>query len=269
MTDTVTDTVTRNDAGTSAASVPKRLVIFAKDKGGTGASFIARLVGEMHANRNAGALLVDGDGTTASLSKHFGLPRENYDDPSAVNEQNPVRTFSLHGKERDRDKIASLLEADASTIVLDLPATALTVLRRIEAEAGWVGMIRQHGFRPTIVASITPFEESIFDLRDAMELFGADADYIAVVNIGTAEDRDDFSLWDGGETRKRFCAAGGLEVEFPRLKPRIAAVLSKYKLTFEAGLSSEHLELMDRSRLAKWISLAETAIAPVAPQLGL
>jgi hypothetical protein len=265
----VTEAITLDDAETTAKPLTKRLVAFAKDKGGTGTSFIARLVGEQHAKRGTGALLMDGDGTTASLSKHFGLPRENPDEPSATNAANPVHTFALHGKERDRDKIASLLEADASTIVLDLPATALTVLRKIEAEAGWVGMIREHGFRPTIVASITPFEESIFDLRDAMELFGTDADYIAVVNIGTAEERDDFTLWDTGTTRKRLLAAGGFEVEFPRLKPRIAAALSKYKLTFEAGRTSEHLELMDRSRLAKWISLAETAIAPVADKLGL
>jgi hypothetical protein len=265
----MTDTIALDDAETTTNIATKRLVVFAKDKGGTGASFIARLVGEMHAKRGAGSLLMDGDGTTASLSKHFGLPRENPDDPSAVNAANPVHTFALHGAERDRDKIASLLEADAKTIVLDLPATALTVLRKIEAEAGWVGMIREHGFRPTIVASITPFEESIFDLRDAMELFGSEADYVAVVNLGTAEERDDFSLWDSGETRKRLLASGGFEVEFPRLKPRIAAVLSKYKLTFEAGATSAHLELMDRSRLAKWIHLAETAIAPISDKLGL
>jgi hypothetical protein len=247
----------------------KRLVVFCGDKGGVGKSFVARFVAEKHEQHGTGARLIDGDGTTASLSKHFGLPRENPDNPKAQNSANPVRTFALHGTEYDRDTIARLLEGDEATTVLDLPATSLTILRNIDRDYGWTRLVRERGFRPTVVASITPFEESIFDLRAAMDFFGAEADYVAFVNLGTAEDRTDFKLWDGGKVRTRLLEMGGIEVEFPRLKPRVASTLSKQKLTFAAGVKSEHLDITDRSRLAKWISLAEAAIVPAAGRLGL
>ena len=80
----------------------KWIGMFLKDKGGTGASLIARFLAELHETRETGAWLIDGDGTTASLSNHFGDPREHAD-PALCNASNPVRTFSLHGTERERD----------------------------------------------------------------------------------------------------------------------------------------------------------------------
>jgi hypothetical protein len=239
----------------------KTLAMLLKNKGGLGSSMIARFLAELHEQRKTGAYLVDGDGTTASLSKHFGKPKSS-------NPANPVNTFALHGSERDRDSLASLLEVDAPKMLLDLPATALTVVQKIEAEYRWTEMIAQHGWRPVVVAAITPFEESIFDLGDAMKLFGDRADYVAVVNMGLAEDRADFEIWDEGKTRPEFLKAGGIEIEFPKLKPRIAAKIQKFKLTFEAGKTSQHLILPDRSRLAKWFADAEEAIVPAAARLG-
>ncbi len=247
----------------------KRLILFAKDKGGVGASFVARFLAELHEQKGTGARLVDGDGTAASLSSHFGKPRENPDNPADSNPDNPVHTFSLHGAETERDVIANLLETESTRIILDLPATALTVLRKIQAEYDWLAMVREYGFRPTIVASLTPFCESIFDLRDSMEFFGKSADYVAAVNIGMAEERADFALWDQGETRRRFHDNGNVEIQFPRLKPRIAAILQKNRLTFEAGKKSSKLVLADRARLSRWTVEAETALVPAAERLGL
>jgi hypothetical protein len=244
-----------------APTTTKTLAMLLKNKGGLGSSMIARFLAELHQQRKTGAYLVDGDGTTASLSKHFGLPKSQ-------NGANPVHTFALHGSETDRDNLATLLEVEAPKMLLDLPATALTVVQKIEREYQWTSLIAEHGWRPTIVAAITPFEESIFDLGDAMDLFGTGADYVAVVNLGLAEERADFEIWDGGETRPKFLKAGGIEIEFPKLKPRIAAKLQKYQLTFEAGKTSQHLSLPDRSRLAKWFADAELAIAPASSRLG-
>jgi hypothetical protein len=247
---------------TRKSKATKRLVMFIKDKGGTGASMIARFLAELHQQRKTGVYLMDGDGTTASLSKHFG-------EPASVNASNPVHTFSLHGTERDRDTIADLLEVDAQRMILDLPATSLTVLRKIEAEYQWTGMLGENGWRPTVVASITPFEESIFDLGDAMEMFGDRADYVAVVNLGLAEEREDFEIWDEGETKPKFLERGGIELEFPRLKPRIVAKLQRKGVTFEGGRALPELSFSDRSRLATWISSAELALVPAADRLGL
>ena len=240
-----------------------------KDKGGTGASVVARFLAELHEERKTGTYLVDGDGTTASLSKHFGLPRVN-SDPNLANPENPVHAFSLHGSERDRDALASLLELDEAKVLVDLPATSLTVVKKIDHEYGWTRLLAEHGWRPTIISCITPFEESCFDLEDAMELFGKRADYVGVVNLGAnAEDRSDFAIWDKGEIKRRFLKAGGIEVEFPRLKPGILAKLqTSPKLTFAAGKTDGRLSVIDRSRLAIWCASAEASLEPAASRLG-
>lgn len=258
---------------TVATAKPKRglkwIGMLLKDKGGTGASVVARFLAELHEQRKTGAYLVDGDGTTASLSKHFGLPRENAD-PSLANPENPVHAFSLHGTERDRDAFANLLELDEAKVLVDLPATSLTVIKKIDQEYAWTSLLAQHGWRPTIISCITPFEESVFDLDDVMELFGKRADYVAVVNLGAnAEDRSDFAIWDHGEIKKRFVLAGGTEIEFPRLKPGILAKLQMSpKLTFAAGKGDGRLSVIDRSRLAIWYAAAEASLKPAQAYLG-
>jgi hypothetical protein len=40
-------------------------------------------------------------------------------------------------------------------------------------------MLAEHGLLPTFIASINPFEESILELADAMELSAARAVYVA------------------------------------------------------------------------------------------
>uniref|UniRef100_E6Q2S7 CobQ/CobB/MinD/ParA nucleotide binding domain-containing protein n=1 Tax=mine drainage metagenome TaxID=410659 RepID=E6Q2S7_9ZZZZ len=265
---TTQDTVTEGDA--SAKTQPrkkpqKRLIAFLKDKGGTGASFLARLLGEMHRKNNSGALLVDADGTVGALYQHLGLR----DVPDAEQASSGVMTFALHGSERDRDEILSVLDTKRELIVMDMPATSLTMTRKMEVDYSWHTIARERGYRLTVVAPITPYKASMFDLQDAIELIGKDADYVAVVNLGLAEDRFDFPLWDASSARARLKDMGGVEIEFPRLKPRIAALLDKEDLTFHAGLNSTELSTADKARLQKWIKEAEDAFLSAAAILGL
>lgn len=240
----------------------RRIIIFIGDKGGVGKSMIARTLAEVHQRRNTGAYLVDGDGTTGSLSNHFGLPKSR-------NPDNPVNKFALHGTESDRDTIADLLEVEAQKIILDLPAASLTVLRRIESDYHWIDMLGERGWRPTVVSVITPLQDSIFDLRETMETFGDRADYIGAVNLGFAEGREDFALWDEGETRPKFLAGGGIEIEFPKLKLRVLAKLQQAGLTFAAGLERCPLRPADRIRLRDFNREAPAALMGAAEWLGL
>ena len=240
-----------------------------KDKGGTGASVVARFLRSCTRNVRPEPIWSTATARPPRSRKHFGLPRVN-SDPNLANPENPVHAFSLHGSERDRDALASLLELDEAKVLVDLPATSLTVVKKIDHEYGWTKLLAEHGWRPTIISCITPFEESCFDLEDAMELFGKRADYVAVVNLGAnAEDRSDFAIWDKGEIKRRFLKAGGTEIEFPRLKPGILAKLqTSPKLTFAAGKTDGRLSVIDRSRLAIWCAAAEASLEPAASRLG-
>jgi hypothetical protein len=267
----IAETIAKPDAGASSKRKPaeKWMGLLLKDKGGTGCSVIARFLAELHEARGTGAYIVDGDGTTASLSSHFGLPRE-HEEAAKSNSENPVHTFALHGSERDRDTLATLLERPEGRVLVDLPATSLTVVRRIENEYAWTKMFAEYGWRPTIIVSITPFKTSVFDLEDTMALFGDRADYVAFLNMGLADDdRTNFKIWDNGNIRKQFLKLGGVEIVFPNLKKGILAELEvSPELTFKAGKTSSRLTIMDRSRLAKWTADGEAAIAPAGARLG-
>lgn len=97
------------------------------------------------------------------------------------------------------------------------------------------------------------------------------ADYVGVVNLGMAEDRGDFELWDAEDsfTRQLLAFVNGVELEFPRLRPRIAAKLAKYRLSFKAGETADALAITDRSRLQKWNESAEAASRKAGDLLGL
>lgn len=255
-------------AGATDNKAQPRVILFLKDKGGTGASFIARYVAEGHRQRNSGALIVDADGTVGSLFQHLAK-RERDGSPSLHQERDGVITFSLHGSETDRDQIATLLDTGSTPIVMDLPATSLTMLKKIESDIGWLGMVRERGYRLTVVAPITPYKATLYDLQDAIALVGDNADYVAVLNLGLAEDRSDFLLWDASEARAALRAVKGIEIEFPRLKPRIAAILDQSDLTFAGGLAAASLSTADKARLAKWLKDAETSVRSASSVLGL
>lgn len=253
--------------GVAQKKAQKRLVAFLKDKGGTGASFLARMLGEMHRKANTGALLVDADGTVGALYQHLGLRDATEQEQAARG----VVTFAFHGATKERDSlIDAVLASDPELVIMDMPATSLTMTRKMTDELyGWHSFVRDRGYRLTVVAPITPYKASLYDLQDAIALIGPEADYVAVVNLGLAEDRTDFGLWDGSTAKKQLGEVGGKEIVFPRLKPGVAALLDKHDLTFQAGMTHPELLTSDKMRLQKWLNEAEAALSSIAPVLGL
>jgi hypothetical protein len=258
------------ETGGKKRETVRRLIVTLKDKGGTGASFILRRLCELHRLRSSSALLVDGDGTVGSLYQY--LAAVDGEGKLASDQENGVRTFALHGEETDRDEIATILDSQRETIIMDLPATALTMLKKIDKDIGWLGMVRDRGYRMTVITAITPYKSSMYDLQDAIELLSEQkvlADYLAVLNIGQAEDLSDFEEWNESEALRMLESVRGRAITFPRLKPRIAAKLDKYNMLFEPGLTSEHISIADKARLQKWLSETRDAFASVGALVGL
>lgn len=254
----------------------KRLVLPLGDKGGTSKSFIIRKIAEMHMeDQKAGLQLVDGDATTGSLYKfHESL----------------VETFSVHGTIDERDRLVNdVLRRGSDLVIADMPATTLTRLREIAADYDFVDAVTDAGYRLTVVAPITPYDDPVLDLQDAIEMFDpalyaaagdsgkeiapslkSRVDYVAVVNLGFAEDRSDFELWDAadGFTRNLLKTVGGIEIEIPKLRPRIPAKMQKYRLAFKSAEASEHFSLTDRGRLQRWNQEVEKTLRSVGDRLG-
>jgi sigma54-dependent transcription regulator len=300
MTNTIQDTkLTTNTDNTSEEKrikFNKRIVTSLGDKGGTSKSFLVRKIAELHLAANTPKLmLVDGDSTVGSLFKFYG----ERDSHGNVVEQSArgVQAFGINGEIDARDAfINQLLQRDSNLVLMDLPATSLSRLRQMATDYDLVKVVGEAGYRMTIISPITPYDDSILDLRDAIALIDPTAfatfsrlsaakaspaefsaaqkparvDYLAIVNLGLAEDRNDFTLWDSPDsfTRKLLGFVGGQEIEIPRLRPRIAALLAKHRLTFTNGERTEHIDLADRMRLEKWNLSAEAAMRTSNELLG-
>ncbi len=262
--------------GKSITQRKKRLILPLGDKGGTSKSFIIRKLAEMHMEaQRPGLQLVDGDATTGSLYKFH---------------ETHVETFSVHGSIDERDRLVNdVLRRGSNLVIADMPATTLTRLREIAADYDFVDAVTEAGYRLTVIAPITPYDDPILDLQDAIEMFDplihaaatqsastveprilARVDYVAMVNLGFAEDRTDFELWDApdGFTRNLLHAAGGIELEIPKLRQRIAAKLQKYRLSFKQGEASEHFSVTDRGRLHRWNQEVEKVLSSAGERLG-
>jgi hypothetical protein len=248
----------------------KLFVMTIKDKGGSGASTLAEWVSEAYARSGTPVHMVDGDGTTASLFRHYSARSEKQ------GVANPVQTFSLHGSIADRDSIARLLDVPAKIVLLDLPATSLTVLRKIERDYSWTAGLQEFGWRPVILTSISPGVQSVFNLADVMDMFEDRADYVTAMNLGLGSGRDDersrardFRCWLSSRTRDRFLGLGGVEFDFPMLDKGILADIADAGSTFEDGSRLDALDFVDRMYLSKWFSATDRLFAPARKKLGL
>jgi hypothetical protein len=275
----------------------KRLIMSLGNKGGTSKTFLIRKLAEIHLAANTEKLLlVDGDSTVGGLFRFYA----ERDGKGHVIEQGPrgVQAFALNGTLDSRDTFVNrLITKDANIIVMDLPATSLSRMKEITEDYDFIQVAEDAGYRVTIVSPITPYDDSILDLKDAIALIDpglyasfealyrpeasaeeregskvpSRVDYLAIVNLGLADDRTDFRLWDKPDafTRRLHAFVGGRVIEMPRLRPRVAALLACYRLGFTQGeRADEHIDLADRSRLAKWNIAAEMALRGAGDLLG-
>ena len=247
----------------------KQLILTIGDKGGTGKSTFTRLLSELHRKAKKETLLVDADGTVGQLIQFLG---ERDDKGKLKPDQSAtagVEYFSLHGDETDRDHLTSILESGANTILVDLPAASITVLKGVEEDLGFLALVKRYKYELTLVSVITPYRASVRGVRDVIDL-APEAVHVVVRNLKEG-DEDDFELWDDSEARKRFEALGarGIMIDLPKLKPRISAKLDAKNIRFLDAPDTKDLVLADRSRANKWLEVATANLGPAREALGL
>jgi len=286
METNVTTSTLEQSAAAATNPATKRAIIALGDKGGSSKSFLTRRLYEAHLGSHTSLLGIDADATVGHLVKHYGADH--------------ITAFDLHSADLDeREYLTNTLlrESNAALVIIDFPATSLnTLLKMKEDGIDFVREVSNAGYRPTILAPITPYDDTLFDLRKAIELFDPEsvelfeklgavgkggvkiasaiktvalnADYVAIVNLGMAEDRSDFDLWDESEARRLLQFIGGTEFDFPRLRPRIAARIAQHSSSFGDAMKANYIKPTDKSRLATWLDQSEAALRKAGPLLG-
>lgn len=244
-----------------------RATFVPSSKGGIGKTTFVRLVGEMHRAADTGAVLVDADASVGQLLKHLG---EREAQTGRILEKQSVErgvlSMDWHADVRGRDAIAEML-AHGRDVLVDLPGGSLSTFRSLADETDFFHVVRASGFDPTIVLLVTPYVETWNDVRDVQSWL-PDVDVLAVVNEGFG-DADDFQDWRESKTRSNLLAGRGREIVLPRLEPRIAARIARYRLRFMDAPNSEDVRVLDRGRAKTWLGKATVAISQAGDLLAL
>ena len=267
METTIQEPKSGNSKDAKNRKAVKRLILVIGDKGGTGKSTFSRILGETHRQAEKSTLLVDADGTVGQMLQFLGERNADGRLVPQPQSRDGVTVFTLHGTETDRDNLTELLKSGAETIVVDLPAVSLTILRNVQNDIDYLRLVDETGYALTLVSLLTPFRASIRGIGDALEL-APKATHVVVRNLNSG-DEDDFELWEASAAKKTLAERGGMLIDMPRLKARIAAKLDKDNIRYHDAPDASVLTLADRSRSRKWLDEAKKNLEPAHEALGL
>lgn len=245
-----------------------RAVFVPSSRGGVGKSTFVRLLGELHRERETGAVFVDADEGVGQLVKHLG--ERDVSTGRLLTEQSiqsGVQTMDWHADVRGRDAIASYLQHGRDA-VFDLPGGSLSTFRALDDETQFFAeVVPSMGCAATIVVMVTPYLETWSDAKQVADWVPS-ATLLLVRNEGFGE-RLDFRDWDASETRQMLLASGAAEIVLPRLEARIAARISYHRLRFHDAPTNPNIHIMDRGRAKTWLTAATAALFDASDLLGL
>ena len=254
----------------------KRLVMSLSNKGGVTKTTFMRLLTELHQLAGSKLTLIDGDGSVGQMMKYYGA-RDGAGRMLDPQPPSGVLPFDFHGDANDRDALATLLQHGTAATLVDLPAISLSGFQQLQSELDAFEVFRSLGYATTIVAPLTPFEASLRDVSDTLELVNhtertstrnnSVADIVILRPLYTG-DPDDFIFWDASNTKKVVESARIPVLDIPKLKTRILALLDYRDIRFVDGYSSSELNAFDRSRVTSWITACIDLIAPHAALFG-
>ncbi len=251
----------------------KRLIAFINSKGGVSKSTTCRVYVEALREAGQKPLLVDCDGTVGHLFRYFGVRDEKtgeYLFPQP--KDRGVRTFEIVGKAEDRVELGAVLDEGHETIVIDFPATAVTLLEQVEENYGFFALAHEMGYAVTMVIPITTEPASMFSVSDCAELDPL-ADLVVVRNKFFGEK---FLAWDGLEGlpvasgKSILEQRGGHDISLPELDGDTMGAISAFGLTFhQAQSTTSPLIISRRSQVHRWLDAVRTEFAKVGDVLGL
>ncbi|HYH21854.1 MAG TPA: hypothetical protein VD995_24880 [Azospirillum sp.] len=246
------------------------------DKGGTGKSTWARGLADLYRHTQRPAALFDGDWLARSLFKFFrGADEQGR--ALSLDRQDPRRgciLYDARDRRFGRDLLLNSMAMPGIDVILhDLPAGFRTDISGLmatstpaEAVREFVACANAMGHSVVLVNVMTPSPSDYHTAPWLAETLGRTATVIAVRN--GMFDSGSFATWQR-EAAKGFAAAGGIEIEMPRLDTAAAILCDQRMLRFTTAVRDERVPLADRMRILSWVRRFAESVGPIAEALRL
>ncbi len=258
----------------------KRLILVSGQKGGVGKSTFCRILLDSLRRRGRSVAAYDGDGAVGHLLQYYGSKSNGVPEIG----QNPlvgVKGYDLRDR-RSREILLESLHADASVLLHDLPAGALSSIEEAVDVTGQSAMAlvdaaKQMGYATTVVIVINTDQASARAVSSTIESFGEKAKYVIVKNLNGCT-MDDFIVYDGfenamgrrvgGEARHAANNAKAVELVMPEIYRTTSVKIDLWSLKFSDAVEDQRMHIQDKMRVGQWMRLMDEEIEKAGKALG-
>lgn len=258
----------------------KRLILVSGQKGGVGKSTFARVLLDSLRRRGRSVAAFDGDGAVGHLLQYYGEKQNG----RLVLGQSPlvgVDGYDLRHR-RDRERLLESLHVNASVLLHDLPAGALSSITEAVDVTGQSAMAlvdaaKQMGYATTVVIVINTDKAAAKAVETTIKAFGEKARYVLVKNLNGCT-LDDFIVYDGftdatgrrvgGDARQVARAARATELLMPEIFRTTAVKIDLWSLRYQDAVNDSHMHIQDRTRISQWLSIMDAEIGKAGKHLG-
>lgn len=161
-----------------------------------------------------------------------------------------------------------LKEVNPDVVVVDMPGASGEKLRETIRAFNLFKVAENLGYRCTIVSVLNLSRSPVASLRAMYDSCGSQADYVVVRNLCWAK-ANEFTRWDGSETRKLVREVKGIEIELPNLETSVFDTLEDENTAFCEATEENGFPFGDFLMVDAFLSLARPELEKASEYLGL
>ena len=214
-----------------------RIHFIGGEKGGVGKSVVARLLAQFFIDRNVPLAGIDGDGSNATLLRHYG----------------DFSQLADLGMTESADQILDRALGAERRVLVDLPAQSARSLGSWLAGANVLGLARELGIPITFWHVTDGGFASVAQLERTLDAYGGQAEHVVVRNFGRAKD---FSQLEASAALRKLGELSGKTLDLPALDDSVMFKIDSSGLSFWAAAQGDTLKPLEKERVKLWLNKA-------------